>query len=156
MFNNQDHALKVLNFYRWEVQHEFNLLNHRVSWYILSQTFLITAFVVSIGYKTDNFNWFKIILPVLGILTSIIVWRGIDDACETINMWVSKQRHFLQNENKNKRLDVFMIRRDYYKELSEDKAHGRSLLSAKLLPWIMGLMWFVILVLTFTNKITIK
>ena len=105
MGNNLDHLLKILNFYRWEVQHEFNLLNHRISWYILSQSFLITAFSVSVGYKVNDGNWLiQWVLPILGISTSLLVVPGINGACDTIDMWVRKQRKFLFENNKDGRL----------------------------------------------------
>lgn len=159
MFNNQDqdHLLKVLNFYRWEVQHEFNLLNHRISWYILAQSFLITAFAVSVGYKVNDGNWLiQWILPILGISTSFLVIPGINGACDTIDMWMRQQRKFLFDNNKDERLKLFIISRDNNPVLSEDKIHVSSYYFARFLPWALIVTWIAIWVLTFTHPITIK
>ena len=41
--------LKRLNFYRSEITLEWNLLSNRVGSYITSQSFLVTAFAISMG-----------------------------------------------------------------------------------------------------------
>ena len=157
MGNNLDHLLKILNFYRWEVQHEFNLLNHRISWYILSQSFLITAFSVSVGYKVNDGNWLiQWVLPILGISTSLLVVPGINGACDTIDMWVRKQRKFLFENNKDGQLNELIISRDENIALSEDKIHISSYYFTRFLPWILIGTWLVIWFLTITHPITIK
>lgn len=156
MDDDQDHVLKVLDFCRWEVQHEFNLLNHRISWYILSQSFLITAFAVSVGYKVNGGNWLmQWILPILGLLTSILVIPGINGACDTIDIWMRKQRQLLF-KYKDGHLKDFIISRDDFTLLSEDKIHVGSYYFARYLPLTLIATWVVIWLLTFTHPIAIK
>lgn len=48
----------------------------------------------------DNENWLtRRILPILGILTSLLVLPGINGACNTIDMWILKQRKLLFDNN---------------------------------------------------------
>lgn len=142
------HSLTVLNFYRWEVQHEFSLLNHRISWYIFSQSFLITAFAVAVGYKVNDSNWLtQLILPILGLLTSVSVIPSINGACDTIDLWLRKQRQLLF-KYRDGQLKEFIISRDESLELSKDKIHISSHYFAKYLPWTLIVVWIVIWVLT--------
>jgi hypothetical protein len=144
--------LAILKFYRAECVHEFNLLGQRLNWFVIVQSFLITAFVIALGYKMQGLNWLaQIVLPAIGVVTSILVMWGIYGACGTIDLWMKKQRKLLkQNE---KALQDFFIKRDESEELADDRVHITSYYFAKYLPWITLLMWIVISTLTFAVPI---
>jgi small-conductance mechanosensitive channel len=146
--------LDALKFYRSECAHEFSLLGQRVSWFVMVQAFLITAFAVAIGYKTQGLNWFaQIVLPIIGIVTSLIVMPGVNGACDTVDMWIRKQRALCKDYRAE--LQDFVICRDEYQNLAEDKIHVSSYYFSRYLPWLTFVMWIVIMVLTFAVPIRI-
>jgi hypothetical protein len=140
--------LEILKFYHAECAFEYNLLGQRLSWFAIVQSFLITAVAVALGYKIQGMNWFaQIILPTIGIVTSIFVMWGVTGACNTIDMWMCKRRELLHQHQET--LKYFIIIRDGHKNLTDDKIHITSYYFAKYLPWITLLMWIAISILTF-------
>lgn len=144
--------LEKLKFYRSEVKHEFELLSSRLNSYILSQSFLVTAFAISMG----NPGWggtfrltFPLILSTLGLATSVRTYPGIYGACKVISLWHVKQRMLLEEPG----MKEFYIERPLEPSKlpgSEqvDKIHERSLSFAKLAPWLFGINWIILAALT--------
>jgi ABC-type transport system involved in cytochrome bd biosynthesis fused ATPase/permease subunit len=146
--------LEALKFYRSEITLEFTLLGQRVSWFAMVQSFLITAFAISTGYKLGGFNWFsKIVLPLIGMLTSIVVIPGITGASDTIDMWLRKQRKLLGDHRDI--LEDFTSPRDDLAHLADDKIHTRSHYFARYLPLLTFVMWLAILILAILVPIKI-
>ena len=144
--------LEILKFHRAECVHEFNLLGQRLSWFVIVQSFLITAVAVALGYKIQGINWFaQIVLPTIGVVTSVFVMSGVNGACNTIDMWMRKQRKLLHQHKAI--LEPFIISRDEHENLTEDRVHITSYYFAKYLPWITLLMWIAISILTFAVPI---
>ncbi len=136
---NMDNLTK-LEYYRAETRHEYSLLGQRVSWYVTCQSFLIIAF--SSGMSNSNVYFrlgVDIILPALGIVTSILIKPSIDGVIAIINKWGSKEYEVLQNED----LKDFKIKRVYEKvspsshqkvEQKTDIIKRESLKFAKFVP----------------------
>jgi len=93
------HKLEKLNHYRSENIHEWALLSNRVSAYITSQSFLVTAYAISMGNLDPHFRWFfPPTLCLVGLLSSIRAYPGIEGATIIISQWRRKQdRLFLLN-----------------------------------------------------------
>ena len=139
--------LTKLEFYRAETRHEFSLLGQRVSWYVTCQSFLIIAF--SSGMSNQNVYFrlgIGLILPTLGIVTSILTKPSIDGAIAIINKWGAKEYEVLQNED----LKDFKIKRVYEKvspsfhrnvEQKTDVIKRESLKFAKLVPVVFIYGW---------------
>jgi len=144
--------IEILKFYYTQSVHEFNLLGQRLNWFVIVQSFLITSFVIALGYKMQGLNWLaQFVLPILGVVTSVLVMWGIYGACGTIDLWTKKRRKLLR---KNKLvLENFVTERDNSEELAEDRVHTTSHYFAKYLPWITLLMWIAISILTFAIPI---
>ncbi len=108
---NMDNLTK-LEYYRAETRHEYSLLGQRVSWYVTCQSFLIIAFSSGMGNSNLYFRLgIALILPRLGIITSLLTKPSIDGAIAIINRWGAKEYEVLQNED----LQDFKIKRAYEK-----------------------------------------
>jgi hypothetical protein len=142
----------ALQFHRNEVMFESSLLNNRITWFVVVQSFLLTSFSVAIGQKFSRVNWLaQILLPGMGILTSVLIIPAINGACSTIDLWLDKQRVLL-NESKDQLKDFF-IWRDGAKP-GEDPVHVTSYYFARWLPWITIMFWILVALLTFTFPIS--
>lgn len=138
--------LTKLQFYRAETRHEYSLLGQRVSWYVTCQSFLIIAF--SSGMSNSNVYFrlgIGLILPALGIVTSILIKPFIDGAIAIINKWGDKEYEVLQNED----LQDFQVKRVYKNvrssshsvEHSKDVIKTESLKFAKLISVVFIYGW---------------
>lgn len=87
-----------------------------------------------------------IILPTLGIITSILIKPSIDGAIAIINLWGAKEYEVLQNED----LKDFKIKRAYEKASSSSRIKGEqrtdiikreSLKFAKLISVVFIYAW---------------
>jgi hypothetical protein len=140
--------LERLRFYREEIKHEFNLLSNRVSSYVTSQSFLVTAFALSMG--NSNPRWgslfrliFPLVLSLLGIVVSIQAWPGIKGACDIISLWHEKQNRLFAEDP---RLDDYRVERPLTapgRRTPVDIIHERSLWFAKWSTWIFLAAWTI-------------
>ncbi|HEX8203210.1 MAG TPA: hypothetical protein VF590_22225 [Isosphaeraceae bacterium] len=143
--------MDVLRFYRQEIRHEFDLLSTRVSSYIMSQSFLVTAFAISMGNTTPWAKSFALICPgvlvAIGILLSIRAIPGISGACQTIDLWREKQQNLLDSCAELK--ELLLIRKTISDETGNrrDLIHERSLVFATWAPWVFGIGWLIFSVL---------
>ncbi len=136
-----------LEYYRTETRHEFSLLGQRVNWYVTCQSFLIIAFASGMGNSNLYFRLgIALILPTLGIVTSILTKPSIDGAIAIIHRWGAKEYEVLQDEN----LQDFKIKRAYEKvkfssykegEQKTDVIKRESLKFAKLIPVVFTCGW---------------
>lgn len=129
-----DTTLDELKFYREEVKHEFNLIAHRLSWYVTCQSFLLTTFAIAKGNTVDG-NWFTgFLLPSLGAVLSILAFFPIRFAANVIDEWLAKQDTLLIA---NDDLKGFRIKRPGH-------IHWVSMWLPQLLPVVFVVTWVVI------------
>lgn len=127
---------------RDEVMHEYNVLASRLTSFITSQSFLVSAYAVSMN--NANLNWggayrlvFPLLLSVVGVVLSVRANPGITGVCEVINKWHEKQEMiFLECPY----LEEYAVlqrptTRDY---------HKRSLLFAEASAWIFVITWLAL------------
>ncbi len=148
--------LTKLEYYRAETRHEYSLLGQRVSWYVTCQSFLIIAFSSGMGNSNLYFRLgIALILPTLGIITSLLTKPSIDGAIAIINRWGAKEYEVLQNED----LQDFKIKRAYEKvrfsshreaEQITDVIKRESLKFAKLVPVVFICGWISLCLLGVT------
>lgn len=138
--------LTKLEYYRAETRHEYSLLGQRVSWYVTCQSFLIIAFSSGMGNSNVYFRLgIALILPTLGMITSILIKPSIDGAIAIINKWGDKEYEVLQNKD----LEDFKIKRVYEKvrskshsvEQKTDVIKTESLKFAKLVSVVFIYGW---------------
>jgi len=94
-------ALAAFRLCRDEVKHEQDVLAGRLSSYITSQSFLVSAYAVSMGNLNPAWGGafrltFPIVLCLVGFLLSIRAQPGIDDASQIIQRWHLRQDELLE------------------------------------------------------------
>lgn len=73
------------------ITHENVLTNHRLTWFIVIQGFLITALIGSLKLNCNNSNFLPILLiSILGMLSSLSAYVSLDSAAEAINNLIGK------------------------------------------------------------------
>ncbi len=139
-------SLTKLEYYRNETMHEYSLLGQRVSWYVTCQSFLIIAFSSGMGNSNIYFRLgVGLILPALGIVTSVLIKPSIDGAIAIINKWGEKEYEVLQDD----KLDDFKIKRVYEKirsnshkvEQKKDLVKTESLKFARYISVVFTYGW---------------
>jgi hypothetical protein len=80
-FSTPEIAIEILH----KEQHlEHGLISNRMTWYVASQSFLLTAFAIS-GGLGNEFKWLaKWVLPPLGLLISALFFASILAALKTM------------------------------------------------------------------------
>lgn len=134
-------ALEVFHICRDEIKHELDALNGRLSSYITSQSFLVTAFAVSMG--NPNPVWgptfrvaFPVALSLVGIALSIRAQPGILDNCERVRIWHSRQDQLLNDDE--------TIRNLYNLPMPKlAMMHRRDLAFAQAAPMIFLTAWIL-------------
>jgi hypothetical protein len=127
---------------RDEVMHEYNVLANRLTSFITSQSFLVSAYAVSMN--NVNPSWgdsyrlvFPLLLSAVGIVLSVRANPGITGVCDVINKWHERQEAiFLESPH----LEEYAVlqrptTRDY---------HQRSLLFAEASAWIFIVTWLAL------------
>ncbi|ADR60562.1 Hypothetical protein, conserved [Pseudomonas putida BIRD-1] len=92
-----------LDFYRREIQYETTILANRTDAYLAAQSFLVIAYVSSMGNLNQSWGeMFTLMVPaflaLLGVLSTLNAWPGIRAAFRIIEHWQMKQSHLLRSE----------------------------------------------------------
>ena len=70
---------------RQQIEHEDNLISQRLSWLLGSQSFLFTAFAISLNGPTQmrtkpyesTVNLLILVLPLVSILSAALIWLAV-------------------------------------------------------------------------------
>lgn len=115
---NKDEIIKIYEIYRNRCEHENILIDHRTTWSITIQSFLIATFGFSFQKKYEiseklfgntekigamkneifNFDIFLFLLIVVGVVTAAIALRSIKAATDTIEK-ISEKWHEIKHQN---------------------------------------------------------
>jgi hypothetical protein len=76
---------------RHKLDHENELINHRVSWLATSQSFLTGAYVIRFNKDADTPGFLELGLPILGLVTTLLVYVSILGAFGAIHLTVAAQ-----------------------------------------------------------------
>src|SRR2546430_16780936 len=88
---------------REEIRSEHALIANRLTWYVTSQSFRVTAFAISRGAGFTWFHWFStLLLPIIGFVSSALIFPSILGACSTIKLWHDKQRTLFEQHRELK------------------------------------------------------
>jgi len=88
---------------RQQIEHEDNLISQRLSWLLGSQSFLFTAYAISLNGPTqirlkpyeNTVSLLIVLLPLVAILSSLLIWLAV-----LAGMWtMHKLRHGFRAEN---------------------------------------------------------
>ncbi|MBF0568068.1 MAG: hypothetical protein HQK95_04295 [Nitrospirae bacterium] len=162
--------IDLFKYYGEQKKVEHELLTHRMTWYMVSQSFLIISFVNCLGRTVPPVNYFLYIIPILGFSTTLLIWPAIYGAITTINMWHDKKYKFIKQlildcktgckmgcrrwcrTGRCPEIGAFTIDR-HYLSISptaverRDDIHLNSLLFAKYHPLIFLILWLGVLIM---------
>lgn len=85
--------LALFNICREEDRHECNLINHRMTWLVTVQSFLIASYsIIAVGAISEYFRiGVTIVLFVIGILSATQLIRAVHAAERVIKDWHSRE-----------------------------------------------------------------
>ena len=76
---------------RDEISHEDNLMGSRVSWFMASQSFLLTAMAIAQGpvqpLPHARNNYFFPLLPVVAIVSDLLILAGVAAGIIVLHRW---------------------------------------------------------------------
>ncbi len=117
---------------RSQVEHEDNLINHRISWLLLSHSFLFAAYATVIVWSPEK-NWFQTqitrlveVIPHIGLTSSLLVWIAVLSA--TVNTHCVRRQYGYE--------------RQFPPLLGHTLTHSLGLLAPILLPIILFSAWY--------------
>lgn len=121
------------------VKAEFDLIGTRMTWLVISQSFMFATFataVANVALPDRQFStalkYLVCAIPILGATVAILVGLAIGAA------------HSVAIEMKNQRDDLIKQLPEYLQIKlisSRDKAHQNGNLPAALVPWLLTLAW---------------
>ena len=121
---------------REETRAEHSLIANRLTWYVTSQSFLVTAFAISRGSGFTWHHWFStILLPLVALVTSLLVLPSLVGARKTIQLWHKRQRDFFTRNPDFK--TAFELKRASWIE-------SQGTLFPIVLPLLFAVFWLVI------------
>ncbi len=127
---------KEYQFIREEIRAEHGLIANRLTWYVTSQSFLVTAFAISRGNGFKWHPWFSThLLPAIGFCISLLVFPSIAGASATIRLWHQKQMDFYARNPDF--ASAFRLERKRWIE-------ERGLLFPKVMPFLFGIFWGIV------------
>jgi len=118
---------------------EDNLILGRTNYFLLANSFLITAFIMAFSSKTIPYRIFICTaLSILGIIICFCQWMSIS--------WTQKIWNFLSKELKN-RSSIYNKKTKKEKEEPTPKwTTGTIGISRLVYPLIFGILWYLFLV----------
>ena len=133
---------QALEFIRQQIADEFALVNGRIASFATSQSFLITAFSLSIGNAAVyRAGWLgQVLLPALGASLCVAVMPGLRGATCTIDQWRQRQHDLLADPTALDALRAVVIAR-FMTPPASDRLHRRSLWFSRLLPVVLLAFW---------------
>lgn len=131
-------AFEAFKFCREEVKSEYNVLANRLSSYITSQSFLVSAYTIAMGNASPRFRLaFPILLSIVGVLLSVRAQPGIAGSCDVIVRFHRQQNTLLEEEPDLQRASILQLRR-------VSDLHEKNLLFAQGAVWIFGFAWVLL------------
>jgi hypothetical protein len=121
---------------RGEIRAEHNLIANRMTWYVTSQSFLVSAFAISRGAAFTWHPWFStVLLPLVAFACSVLVFPSVVGARRTIRMWHGRQKEFFERHPDFK--TAFYLHRPAWIET-------RGLLFPVVVPLVFAAFWVVV------------
>jgi hypothetical protein len=139
---------ELLSSIRAEIHAEHTLISHRISWYIITQSFLMTAYAIA-GGSNQWQQYFQFAMPVIGILLSELarwaIWAGSEVQNDLLNIESDLIIEMEEAAKLGKNTIQEMRTIDYYKRTT---VYGRPTADwtdarAKKLPRMIPLLFIV-------------
>lgn len=137
-----------LDIYMKEFHQEHGLINNRMTWYVMSQSFLAIA-VASAGQKDNKLWWLVVVIPVVGLLVSFVTYRSVSAALEVQDILKKKKDKLINsfNINHNYNSEQLAIVIEPWGIRDEDVQKG-GMLGPKFIPQVVIGFWVVVLLVS--------
>ncbi|GAI05679.1 unnamed protein product [marine sediment metagenome] len=120
---------EVYNRYRSELRHEDNLINHRISWFLVAQTLLFTALGVALKY---NKTALAATVILVGFFSSLLIFVSVWAATKPFFDYRGRLEGVMQEGDSD----------DEYPQLSREVGTiKRGFVAPFDLPIIFGIAW---------------
>ena len=129
------------------IRSQFDLISSRTGWLLTSHAFMLAAMGATLNAHLESppptyawMRWFLLLaLPMLGLLTSALVWRSVLAAYRIVSGL------------KNARADLLQVCHrefEYEQTILDDRDVQAGDLPPKVLPCALGAIWLVLFVLS--------
>ena len=155
--NEVQRRITLLQYYRTEIRHEYDLITSRVGAFITAQSFLITVTGITLGNMRAGpgrlpLALFIGVVCLLGIASALLSRIGILAAIETAALWNAKKNRlfFVDPEKPDSgmvaELAEWRIERPFLTRRGRmtDAVEWRSLLFPEGMPMAFIISWFAI------------
>jgi hypothetical protein len=143
-----------LDFFHKEGQFEHQLIAHRMTWYVTSQSFLMAAFAASGSNQNYLQDLFGLFIPLLGIVISVIIWISLRAADSSMKKLKDAEKkiitEFIQElEKKDQATESTELKE--WKDLQKvwyadhDPIHFQGMLPPRVIPGLFTGAWAFLL-----------
>ena len=134
---------EALDFIRREISHEYSLLNSRITWFLLCETFLVAGFAALLNIKHNwDTNSLSVIFQMAGLVLTIPAFLSIWAARRTINIWRNSQHNLFRDIEASKELKKITTDRNKMPP-TYDFIHKISAILSYSLPIILAFCWIM-------------
>jgi hypothetical protein len=125
-----------------QIRVEFDLIGHRMTWLVISQSFLFSAVSLTVNNSvnpsavkiSELLRW---LIPIIGIITCISVGLATFAARSVINK-LKRQRDPLESQDPTDyQLESIGVR-------SSSWEHKIGNIPSLILPWVLCIAWFLV------------
>ncbi len=117
------------------IEHEHMLMNNRLSSFFSAQAFLFAAFVL--GHDKEDIQWLiNYVIPILGLMLSILIIISIISTRDALEFWRKKVSDFLSNNDNFSDFNVS----------NHKKIYWLGMTFQYWTPMIFLLVWVIIIV----------
>jgi hypothetical protein len=126
-----------------QIQVEFDLIGHRMTWLMTSQSFLFAAFAVCVTTPQPRLllltKWLQFILSVVGVISALAVDLAIIAAHSVVER-LKPVRQKLEKAARSKHFEALGVE-------VESREHRWGNLPSRILPGVLVVAWLLLLYL---------
>lgn len=149
---NYDNVLIAI---REEIQAEHSLISQRLSWYVGSQSFLLTAYAIAWNKDHEWRMFFQQGMPILGALLSILAFIGVRSAIRVQKDLIAQQTDLLARLIKAQPDDADdkKILEEYRKTTCSGRPTAQRFHKlAMIAPWAVPLLFLLVWIFAYFGK----
>ncbi|MEM6603945.1 MAG: hypothetical protein AAF621_07830 [Pseudomonadota bacterium] len=89
--------ISQIKYFRSLIEHEDNLINHRTSWLLVSQSFILAACITA-GHVKEPIIWFNIILVIFSLYGNVAAINAHNEIKRLYDNWDQKEDYHLTSK----------------------------------------------------------
>ncbi len=152
IFNNLSDSIDAANYVQQLLVAEYQWINNRLSWLLISQTFCIMAYTI-LSTSTDTrfvesntIAVLRIGLPAFGIVCCVTVGVAILAAMRVVRSLANERGRLVRHVNENSPATIPLVGSEA--DLQEANwIYWCGDLPHWVLPWVLGVLWLALMIL---------